>query len=137
MSYKFLNDGDNIPLYSQTTNDWHYANKPADYAVNLDVGYNEYIFGRTTPDNKFVVSTGLVSDSHGVRMVGGKLKAKPKSKSDAKPKVKSDAKPKVKSDAKPKPKSKSDGKPKSKSDGKPKSKSDAKPKSKSDAKPKK
>ena len=51
-----------IPLYTLTSYDWYNKvqqnNKP--YAVNTDVGINEYTFGRTTPDNKFIVATGLV-----------------------------------------------------------------------------
>ena len=67
-----------IPLYTQTTHDWHcnknQPNKP--YAVDLNVGTNEYIFGRVTPDNKFIVTTGLVKDPkpYGIKMVGGKKK---------------------------------------------------------------
>ena len=69
-----------IPLYTQTTHDWHcnknQPNKP--YAVDLNVGTNEYIFGRVTPDNKFIVTTGLVKDPkpYGIKMVGGKKKNK-------------------------------------------------------------
>ena len=83
-----------IPLYTQTSHDWHcnknQPNKP--YAVDLNVGTNEYIFGRVTPNNKFIVSTGLVNDPkpYGIQMVGGK-----KTKSKSKPKPKS--KPKSKS----------------------------------------
>jgi len=67
-----------IPLYTQTSYDWHckkdQINKP--YAVDLNVGTNEYIFGRTTPNNKFIVSTGLINDPrpYGIQMVGGKKK---------------------------------------------------------------
>ena len=67
-----------IPLYTQTSYDWHcqknQPNKP--YAVDLNVGTNEYIFGRTTPNNKFIVSTGLINDPkpYGIQMVGGKKK---------------------------------------------------------------
>ena len=67
-----------IPLYTQTTHDWHcnknQSNKP--YAVDLNVGTNEYIFGRVTPDNKFIVTTGLIKDPkpYGIKMVGGKKK---------------------------------------------------------------
>ena len=73
-----------IPLYTQTSYDWH-CNKnqnPKPYAVDLNVGTNEYIFGRVTPDNKFIVSTGLINDPkpYGIQMVGGK-KSKSKSKS--------------------------------------------------------
>ena len=69
-----------IPLYTQTSNDWscnnNSCNKPL--AVDLNVGTNEYIFGRVTPDNKFIVSTGLINDPkpHGVQMVGGKKNKK-------------------------------------------------------------
>ena len=69
-----------IPLYTQTSYDWHcqknQPNKP--YAVDLNVGTNEYIFGRTTPNNKFIVSTGLINNPkpYGIQMVGGKRKSK-------------------------------------------------------------
>ena len=80
-----------IPLYTQTSYDWH-CNKnqnPKPYAVDLNVGTNEYIFGRVTPDNKFIVSTGLINDPkpYGIQMVGGK-KSKSKSKSTSKSKSK-------------------------------------------------
>lgn len=69
-----------IPLYTQTTYDWHCHKKqmPKPYAVDLNVGTNEYVFGRVTPDNKFIVTTGLVKDAkpHGIKMVGGKRKSK-------------------------------------------------------------
>ena len=84
-----------IPLYTQTTHDWHcnknQPNKP--YAVDLNVGTNEYIFGRVTPNNQFIVSTGLVNNPkpYGIQMVGGK-KSKSKTKSKAKPKSKSKSK---------------------------------------------
>ena len=69
-----------IPLYTQTTHDWHCSKKqhPKPYAVDLNVGTNEYIFGRVTPDNKFIVSTGLVKDPkpYGIKMVGGKKNKK-------------------------------------------------------------
>ena len=78
-----------IPLYTQTTHDWHcnknQPNKP--YAVDLNVGTNEYIFGRVTPNNQFIVSTGLVNNPkpYGIQMVGGKKnKSKTKSKSKSK-----------------------------------------------------
>ena len=61
-----------IPLYTTTSPDWHEPKQHAPLAVDLDVGINEYTFGRTTPDNRFVVSTGLVNNPLGVEMVGGK-----------------------------------------------------------------
>jgi hypothetical protein len=72
MSLKKIHGGQRIPLYSQTSYDWHNAFQEPSYAVNLDAGINEYVFGRTTPNNKFIVSTGLVNDQIGVQMVGGK-----------------------------------------------------------------
>ena len=69
-----------IPLYTTTTNDWHNQGEVAPLAVDLNVGMNEYTFSRTTPDNKFVTSTGLTDDPKGVEMVGGKKKVAPKKK---------------------------------------------------------
>ena len=93
-----VGENQNIPLYSQTSNDW--GNKgESNYAVNLDVGINEYIFGRTTPNNDFIVSTGLVNDSLGIKMVGnGKILKKKESKS-VKP-IKKESKP-IKKESKP------------------------------------
>jgi hypothetical protein len=74
-----MNVSQNIPLYTDTSTSWHNAGVPSDLTVNLDTGVNEYQFGRTTPNNKFVVSTGLVNKPYGVEMVGGsKKKSKPK-----------------------------------------------------------
>ena len=90
----------NIPLYTQTSYDWHcnknQPNKP--YAVDLNVGTNEYIFGRTTPDNKFIVSTGLINDPKpfGIQMVGGK-KGSSKKDSSKKDSSKKDSSKKVSS----------------------------------------
>ena len=61
-----------IPLYSQTSPDWSSQLTPKSYAVDLDVGINEYQFSRTLPNNKFIVATGLVNDKLGVEMVGGR-----------------------------------------------------------------
>jgi hypothetical protein len=64
-----------IPLYAQTSYDWYNKfqenNKPL--AVSSSVGINEYTFGRTTPDNKFIVASGLVMNKKpfGLEMVGG------------------------------------------------------------------
>jgi hypothetical protein len=63
-----------IPVYSQTSPGWNsIKGEEAGYqpfAVDMDVGYNEYIFGRTTPNNDFVVTTGLVKDPMGFQMTG-------------------------------------------------------------------
>jgi hypothetical protein len=72
MSLKKMYGGDMIPLYTDTSLDWHNKNAVPNYAVDLNVGVNEYTFGRTTPDNKFIVSTGLVSKPFGIEMTGGK-----------------------------------------------------------------
>ena len=86
-----VNKDQNIPLYSQTSNDW--GNKgESNYAVNLDVGINEYVFSRTTPNNDFIVSTGLVNDALGIKMVGGGKKLKNKESKPFKP-VKKESKP--------------------------------------------
>ena len=60
-----------IPLYTHTTPGWRMSTDPPAYAVGIDVGMNEYTFGRTTPDNKFVVSTGLENNPRGIEMIGG------------------------------------------------------------------
>ena len=80
-----MNASQNIPLYTDTSTDWHKEGVPSNYSVNLDVGINEYQFGRTTPNNKFVVSTGLVDKPYGIEMVGGNKK-KSKSKTSSKSK---------------------------------------------------
>jgi len=72
MSLKKMYGGEAIPLYTDTSLDWHNQNAVPNYAVDLNVGVNEYTFGRTTPDNKFIVSTGLVSKPFGIEMTGGK-----------------------------------------------------------------
>jgi hypothetical protein len=67
-----------IPLYTLTSNDWSNIDQVPSYAVNLDVGVNEYLFSRPTPTNDFITSTGLVNDSYGIKMVGGKAVLKKK-----------------------------------------------------------
>ena len=72
---KIMKGGENIPLYTETSPDWvNSETSSSPYAVNLDVGINEYQFSRPTPDNKFITATGLVDNSHGIEMVGGKSK---------------------------------------------------------------
>ena len=76
-----MNLNNQIPLYSETSPDWHNEGQKSSYAVDLNAGINEYIFGRTTPNNKFVVSTGLVNKPFGIEMTGaGKTKVKKDSK---------------------------------------------------------
>ena len=67
-----------IPLYTETSYDWYNRNQSANkpYAVNANVGINEYTFGRTTPNNKFIVASGLVLNKKGIEMVGGNKKIK-------------------------------------------------------------
>ena len=91
--YSNINQNQNIPLYSQTSNDWANVGPEHEYAVNLDVGINEYIFSRTTPNNDFIVSSGLVNDESGIKMVGG-IKTK-QSKPSVKPLKKVESKKSV------------------------------------------
>ena len=77
-----MKGGQFIPTYTETSPGWHNAYSHSPYAVDLNVGVNEYTFSRPTPDNKFVVSTGLINTQSGVEMIGGK-KSKPKMKKDS------------------------------------------------------
>lgn len=79
-SKKNMKGGEPMPLYTTTSPDWHDPQQPSPFAVDLDVGINEYIFGRTTPDNNFVVATGLVNNPEGIEMVGGKKSTTEKKK---------------------------------------------------------
>lgn len=67
-----LKGGEPMELYTQTSGDWNNSENYKSYAVNLDVGINEYVFGRTTPSNEFVVASGLTNGQHGIKMIGGK-----------------------------------------------------------------
>ena len=81
--YYSNNPDTSIRLYDDYSKDWHYPGTPESqipYAIDSSAGINEYQFGRTTPDNKFIVATGLVKNNVGIEMTGGKKK-KPKSKS--------------------------------------------------------
>jgi len=71
---KKMKGGQYMQLYSDTSKDWHNKGSIPNLAVNLDVGINEYTFGRTTPNNNFIVSTGLVKKPYGVEMIGGSKK---------------------------------------------------------------
>jgi hypothetical protein len=71
---KNMHGGEYMPLYTDTSKDWANAGTVPNLAVNLDAGINEYVFGRTTPDNRFIVSTGLTLKPYGVEMVGGAKK---------------------------------------------------------------
>ena len=80
--YKY-NPDTSIRLYNDYSQDWHYPNTPLEnisLAIDSSAGYNEYQFARTTPDNKFIVATGLVKTNVGIEMTGGKKKKKSKSK---------------------------------------------------------
>jgi hypothetical protein len=82
-TYYQNNPDTSIRLYSDYSQDWHYPNtlpQNIPYAINSNVGINEYQFSRTTPDNKFIVATGLVKNKVGIEMTGGKKKKKTKSK---------------------------------------------------------
>jgi len=67
-----------IPLYTDTSNSWG----KNQYAVNLDTGINEYMFGRPTPNNHFMVASSTVRDQNNFdfQMKGAGKKAAPKKK---------------------------------------------------------
>jgi hypothetical protein len=69
-----------IPLFSDTSPGWYFKGSQQSLAVDSSAGINEYVFGRTTPDNKFIVASGLVDQNGVVKMTGaGKFKTtKPK-----------------------------------------------------------
>jgi hypothetical protein len=94
-----MNLNNHIPLYSNTSPDWHMESQKPSYAVDLNVGINEYVFGRTTPNNKFVVSTGLVNKPLGIEITGAG-KTKTKQKKESKLKKKKNTKTKEKKDSK-------------------------------------
>jgi hypothetical protein len=58
-----------IPLPTLTSLDWHNkGQQPIPYTADTSVGINEYQFGRTTPNNEFIVSSGLVLGKDGLEM---------------------------------------------------------------------
>ena len=65
-----------IATYAQYSPDWYDIGERRPFAVDATVGINEYQFGRTTPDNKFVVASGLVGNDTGLLMTGGKKTVK-------------------------------------------------------------
>ena len=77
--YYSNNPDTSIRLYDDYSKDWYYPGTPESqipYAIDSSAGINEYQFGRTTPDNKFIVATGLVKNNVGIEMTGGKKKKK-------------------------------------------------------------
>ena len=73
---------DNIYVDTQTSPGWHMQNDTSKtYAVDINAGYNDYMFSRTTPDNKFITTTGLELNkkTNSFELVGG---GKKKVKSD-------------------------------------------------------
>jgi len=79
-NYNVNNNPDtSIRLYNDYSQDWHYPNTAIQnipYAIDSSAGINEYQFGRTTPDNKFIVASGLVKNKVGIEMTGGSNKKK-------------------------------------------------------------
>ena len=117
---------DNIYVDTQTSPGWYNQNDTTKmYSVDINAGYNNYMFTRLTPDGTLITKSNLDFHprSQSFELVGGKKSKKIK---EAKPK---EAKPK---EAKPKEAKPKDAKPK---EAKPK---DAKPKEAKtkDAKPK-
>lgn len=99
---------DNIYVDTQTSPGWHMQNDTSKtYAVDINAGYNDYMFSRTTPDNKFITTTGLELNkkTDSFELVGGGKKKdksdKNKEKETSKPK-KDSAKNKSKETSKPK-----------------------------------
>ncbi len=87
-----------IPLYIDNSPDWVKAGNPNQkipYNVDATLGVNEYVFGRTTPNNDFIVATGFEKNAHGIEMIGG-LKRKTKKSSTKKSKKSSIKKSSVK-----------------------------------------
>jgi hypothetical protein len=94
-----------IPTQIDSSPGWHYRGQKIDYAVDATAGINDYVFGRTTPNNSFIVASGLAKHDGQIELTGaGKAKkpkaAKPKA---GKPKAK---KPKAKKPVAKKPKAK-------------------------------
>ena len=68
---------DNIYVDTQTSTGWHNQNDVGKmYSVDINAGYNDYMFSRTTPDNKFITTTGLELHKglNSFELVGGKKK---------------------------------------------------------------
>ena len=68
---------DNIYVDTQTSTGWHNQNDVGKmYSVGINAGYNDYVFSRTTPDNKFITTTGLELHKglNSFELVGGKKK---------------------------------------------------------------
>jgi len=89
MSCPCSKKGGAIATYADYSKDWTNAEDSGsrNLAVDSSVGYNEYVFGRTTPQNQFVVATGLLEDKTGLLMTGAGLK-KSKKKKESVPKKK-------------------------------------------------
>jgi len=91
-----LKGGDSIPLAVDFSKDWEYKNsEQTPYSVDLNVGVNEYVFGRTTPDNRFIVSSGIVKNDSGMQLTGGAVSKDKKKKSKIMKKSKTMKKPKT------------------------------------------
>ena len=74
-----------IPTQIDSSPGWHYRGQKIDYAVDTTAGINDYIFGRTTPANHFIVASGLAKHDGQIEMTGAGKAKKPKAK---KPKAK-------------------------------------------------
>jgi hypothetical protein len=72
---------DNIYVDTQTSFGWYNQNDVGKmYSVDINAGYNDYMFSRTTPDNKFITTTGLELHKglNSFELVGGKKKVNSK-----------------------------------------------------------
>ena len=109
-----VNDNLKIPVNTQTSSSWNtyddIDNGNRNIAVDINAGVNEYIFGRTTPDNHFMLASNLdmknAKSMENIPMVGGKSKkiVKPSPKKIVKPSPKKIVKPSPKKIVKPSPK---------------------------------
>ena len=89
---------DNIYVDTQTSFGWHNQNDVNKmYSVDINAGYNDYMFSRTTPDNKFITTTGLELHKgiNSFELVGGKKKVSSKKKEPKKKPKKEDLKKKL------------------------------------------
>ena len=69
-----------IPTQIDSSPGWHYRGQKIDYAVDTTAGINDYIFGRTTPNNSFIVASGLAKHDGQIELTGAGKAKKPKAK---------------------------------------------------------
>ena len=96
-----------IPTQIDSSPGWHYRGQKIDYAVDATAGINDYVFGRPTPNNHFIVASGLAKHDGQIELTGaGKAKAKKPLAKKPKAKKPTAKKPKAKKPTAKKPKAK-------------------------------